>query len=256
MYGKPEVPKTLGNIFLGSPPCTSHSEGPAPAAPGLGSRDPRGPVALRAWSSEPPAPSSRCDPEVAGTGVRLRLRGETSALIKTFFAFVKENNTLHFEKLHERGPLSLPGALVLLSPVWKENTAALQTNTGEKGTGQPQKKGAGVKCSPKPTGQPQASAARTLPGLCSLSAAPQGHRPGPRRVRARWHQAPRAVGWQGARCDTCVPAHAGPKHRAHLADVCGAHTTPSPWPGNCQENTSKSCFLTASHLYFSFVPLS
>lgn len=171
-----------------------------------------GPMALRARSSETLTLSN---PEVAGTGVRLRLRAETSAFIKTFFAFVKENNTLRFQKLYERGALSLPSALVLLSLVWKENTA-LQTNTREKGTGQLKKKGAGVKCSPKPMGQPQASTARTLPGLCSLSAAPHGHRPGPSWVRARWHQAPRAV--------TRVSPHTQGRSTARTSQTCAEHT--------------------------------
>lgn len=204
-----------------------------------------GPVALRARSSETLTLSN---PEVAGTGVRLRLRGETSAFIKTFFAFVKENNTLRFQKLYERGALSLPSALVLLSLVWKENTA-LQTNTREKGTGQLKKKRSRSEVQPQAHGAAPDQLGKDPPWpLLAVGSAPWAQ---------TWPQlgtgtlAPGSPG-----CDTCVPAHAGPKHGAHLADVCGAHTTPSPWPGNCQENTSKSCFLTASHLYFSFVPLS
>lgn len=202
-----------------------------------------GPVALRARSSEPLTLSN---PEVAGTGVRLWLRAETSAFIKTFFAFVKENNTLRFQKLYERGALSLPSALVLLSLVWKENTA-LQTNTREKGTAT--KKRSRSEVQPQAHGAAPDQLGKDPPWpLLAVGSSPGAQ---------TWPQlgtgtlAPGSPG-----CDTCVPAHAGPKHGAHLADVCGAHTTPSPWPGNCQENTSKSCFLTASHLYFSFVPLS
>lgn len=105
-----------------------------------------------------------------------------------------------------------------------------------------------------PTGRQKAAVTGTEQNA-SASAAPQcASRLG--RACAVGFQATRAIGSLGTYSDTCVPIHAGPNKRTHLANVCRTHKTPSPWPRNCQENTSKSCFLTASHLYFSFVPLS
>ena len=40
-----------------------------------------------------------------------------------------------------------------------------------------------------------------------------------------------------------------------LLNAC-AHRNPCLGPGTVRRSTNKSCFLTGSHLYFSFVPLS
>lgn len=62
----------------------------------------------------------------------------------------------------------------------------------------------------------------------------------PRIARARpWGQPPNPQ---------CTPTPAAPE--------CCAHRNPCLGPGTVRRSTNKSCFLTGSHLYFSFVPLS
>lgn len=73
----------------------------------------------------------------------------------------------------------------------------------------------------------------------------------PKVRRATLQGKPRITGEPGPRGSSLSPLPPS----CPLLNAC-AHRNPCLGPGTVRRSTNKSCFLTGSHLYFSFVPLS